>query len=337
MKSLTIAVDMFGCPNRCRHCWLSHMPNRKMEEGADEWIVNSFKPYFEKIEFFSWLREPDYCENYRQRWERDKQLSVNTVPRRFELGSFWHIVRDPEYVHFLKEVGVDCVQLTFFGLREMTDHYMGRKGSFDELLKATDMLIDNKISPRWQAFINQENKDEIVKLLHLSKELKLKERVEAFGGTFRFFVHVGSCDGENLKLYPVRINKGQVPDALIPYFMNYEDNFSESELCEKLKDDTSYVLPHNDEDIVIYVANNYDIFFNFTHIKNEWKVGNLKEDPMDLLVERILNEDIPALKIAGGITVGELVARDGNPSSERLFEEDDYKMYLLNKHLGKGN
>ncbi len=46
MKSLTIAVDMFGCPNRCRHCWLSHMPNRKMEEGADEWIVNSFKPYF---------------------------------------------------------------------------------------------------------------------------------------------------------------------------------------------------------------------------------------------------------------------------------------------------
>ena len=213
-------------------------------------------------------------------------------------------------MHFLKEVGVDCVQLTFFGLREMTDRYMGRKGLFDELLKATDMLIDNKISPRWQAFINQENKDEIVKLLHLSKELKLKERVEAFGGTFRFFVHVGSCDGENLKLYPVRINKGQVPDALIPYLMNY---------------------------IVIYVANNYDIFFNFTHMKNEWKIGNLKEDPMDLLVERILSEDIPALKIAGGITVGELVARYGNPSSERLFEEDDYKMYLLNKHLGKGN
>ena len=72
-------------------------------------------------------------------------------------------------------------------------------------------------------------------------------------------------------------------------------------------------------------------------MKNEWKIGNLKEDPMDLLVERILSEDIPALKIAGGITVGELVARYGNPSSERLFEEDDYKMYLLNKHLGKGN
>ena len=101
MKSITIAADMFGCPNRCRHCWLSHMPNVKMEDGADKWIIDSFKPYFDKIEFFSWLREPDFCDNYRERWEKDKELSVNTTPRRFELASFWRIVRDPEYIHFL--------------------------------------------------------------------------------------------------------------------------------------------------------------------------------------------------------------------------------------------
>lgn len=52
MKSITIAADMYGCPNRCRHCWLSHMPNRKMEDGADQWIVDRFRLYFEKIEFF---------------------------------------------------------------------------------------------------------------------------------------------------------------------------------------------------------------------------------------------------------------------------------------------
>jgi hypothetical protein len=63
-----------------------------MEDGADKWIVDCFKPYFDKIEFFSWLREPDFCDNYRERWEKDKELSVNTTPRRFELASFWRIV-----------------------------------------------------------------------------------------------------------------------------------------------------------------------------------------------------------------------------------------------------
>ena len=335
MKSLTLAVDMFGCPNRCLHCWLSHMPNKKMDDGADKWIVDCFKPYFDKIEFFSWLREPDFCQNYRERWEIDKELSVNTVPRRFELGSFWRLVRDPEYVLFLKEVGVKCVQLTFFGLKETTDRYIGRKGAFEELLKATDILIEHEITPRWQTFINEENKDEIVQLLQLTDELKIKERVEAFGGTFKFFVHAGSCDGENRKLYPVRINKGDVPEVLIPYFLNYGENYSERELCEKLKNDSSYIVPHNEEDIVIYVANDYDLFFNFTHMEKEWKIGNLKTDSIEELVRRILEEDIPALEKARSITVGELVSKYGEFGSNRLFEEDDFKMHLLNTHLEK--
>ena len=45
-RLLALCADMFGCPNRCLHCWLSHMPNRRMEEGADEWIVDLFRPYF---------------------------------------------------------------------------------------------------------------------------------------------------------------------------------------------------------------------------------------------------------------------------------------------------
>ena len=195
-RLLTLAVDMYGCPNRCRHCWLSHMPNRTMEDGADEWIVDQFRPHFDHIEFFSWLREPDFCPDYAKRWERDKQLSVNAVPPRFELASFWRLVRDPAYVSFLKEIGVGCVQLTFFGMEEMTDRYVGRKGAFQELMKATEILIDHEISPRWQTFINEENREELVQLLKLTKELELESRCEAFGGVFRFFVHPGTCDGE---------------------------------------------------------------------------------------------------------------------------------------------
>ena len=160
-RKLALVVDMYGCPNRCRHCWLGRLPNIPPENGADEMLVNSFRPYFEQIEYYSWLREPDFCGEYRARWERDKALSVNCEPQRFELASFWRLVRDGEYAKFLREVGVKVVQLTFFGGEETTDRYIGRKGAYSELLKATEILLQNGIAPRWQAFINAENKHEV--------------------------------------------------------------------------------------------------------------------------------------------------------------------------------
>ena len=104
-------------------------------------------------------------ENFRERWIADNELSSGNKPQRFELASFYKIVREPDYVKFLKEVGTKKVQLTLFGLEEMTDKYVGRKGAFKEILEATEILIANDISPRWQMFINEENKDEIEKLL----------------------------------------------------------------------------------------------------------------------------------------------------------------------------
>ncbi len=333
MKPLVVAADMYGCPNRCLHCWLGHMPNRVMESGADSWIVDKFRPYFDKITFFSWLREPDFCPDYRARWERDKALCVNAVPPRFELASFWCLARESEYAAFLKQAGVGCVQLTFFGGEQTTDKYVGRKGAFKELLKATDVLLEHGISPRWQAFINEENKGEIAYLLSLSEELELKRRAEAFKGVFRFFVHAGSCDGENQKLYGIRICRQHIPRELIPYYLDYDKLFTERELCEMWAREQAPVLPHNENDIVIYVSNTYDLFFNFTHMRPEWKIGNLKTDPIGELVRRIVQEDIPALRKARDITLGELTRRYGDKCSDRVFEPEDYRMYLLNRHL----
>lgn len=26
-QSLTVCLDMYGCHNRCKHCWIGHSPN----------------------------------------------------------------------------------------------------------------------------------------------------------------------------------------------------------------------------------------------------------------------------------------------------------------------
>ena len=46
-----------------------------------------------------------------------------------------------------------------------------------------------------------------------------------------------------------------------------------------------------------------------------------------------MEDNIPALREARMITLGELVNRYGDPASEKAFEQEDYQMYLLNTHL----
>lgn len=335
-NNLTILADMYGCPNRCKHCWLGHMPNRKTPDGSDEMIVNYFKPHFHSITFYSWVREPDYCNNYAERWEKDNNISVNAKPRRFELASFWRLVRDKNYVRFLKSVGVNKVQLTFFGTEEITDWYIGRKGAYQELLQATEILIDNQIAPRWQVFINAKNTTDIIQLLAHSKELKLSERCKAFDRDFSFFIHSGSCDGENRKLYPLRINKEDIPVELIPYYINFSETKTEAELCAILANDDTCFAYHNENEITLNIANNFDVYFNFTHMHPEWKIGNILSDESSELVSRIINEDISALTLARNTPVSALVKRFGNPQSHKIFDSvDDYKTYLLNQLVEK--
>ena len=333
MKKVSLVVDMNGCPNRCKHCWLGHMPNLKMDEKADEFLVEYFKPYFDSVTYYSWVREPDFCEDYKERWIKDNLISVQDKPERFELASFYRLVRDPEYVLFLKENGVKKVQLTFFGLEDMTDAYVGRKNAFQELLQATDILIANEISPRWQAFINEENKDEIVKLLELIRELELYERCKNFGGEFRFFVHEGSCDGENYKLYPIRIQKKHIPEELIPYYLNYEDVLEEKACMELLKEDTAPIHFEISDDIVLNISNQMDVYYNYTHMTAPWVIGNAYREDAGELVRKILTGDTKALNLAGQVSYGELVSRYGDPFSEKVFDPEDYKMYLLNRYL----
>ncbi len=333
MKKLIISVDMYGCPNKCKHCWIGQIDHNSMENKADEYIVNYFKPFFDEITFYSWLREPDIVSGYEERWERDKEISVNSVPERFELGSFYRLSRDANYAKFLKGLGVKKVQLTFFGLEEMTDKYVGRKGAFKELIKATDILLENGIAPRYQAFINQENKEEVAALLDMIKDMRLEERCQIIGIPFEFVVHEGSCEGENKKLYNIRICKEEIPQELIKYYHGYTRLLSEKECCELLENNHSPFVYHNDEDIVLYITSNFDVYFNFTNISPNWKIGNMKNETAEVLVSKILQEDTFALNMARNITLSELVTRYGDFQSNKAFSLGDYKGYLLNCYV----
>ena len=321
-KHVHLVVDMHGCPNRCQHCWLGKLPDHVLSDDDATWIASLFRPYFKDLTFYSWLREPDFASNYKKRWEEDCKLS-SKKPERFELASFYRIVRDPGYVLFLKEVGTKKVQLTFFGGQATTDRYVGRKGAYQELMEATRVLMEYGIAPRWQLFINMDNKDEILPQIEIGKGLGVEE----------IFVHEGSCDGNNAKLYDIRIQKDDIPTELAPYYLDYEKIKTEEECCALLKDSQECFLPHNEDDIVLNITSDFNVYFNFTNPMPAWCLGNLKKDPIEEIVRRAVKEDVPALILSKAMPLGKLVAKYGNAASPKVFDLGDYKMYLLNRYL----
>ena len=93
---IAVTLDMAGCPNRCRHCWLGPTPNRRVSEETLRQVVHRFRewtrpgarePYFQRLIVATWYREPDFAPNYRRLWELEQELSDEGAAQRFELLS----------------------------------------------------------------------------------------------------------------------------------------------------------------------------------------------------------------------------------------------------------
>ncbi len=202
--SITQALDMKGCPNRCRHCWMGWSPNGDMPEADLTSAAVDFAPFARSLEMYDWDREPDYSDRYRERWALCQRLS-GPEPHQphFELASIWRLVRDESYAPWLAGLGVKTIQLTLFGGEETTDWYTGRKGAYQEILHAIDILLENGIAPRIQVFVSKNNLAGLPEVEAVIKNLELDRRCREIGREFACFVHPGSCDGENLRFYDV--------------------------------------------------------------------------------------------------------------------------------------
>lgn len=331
-KSLTVCLDMCGCPNRCAHCWLGAVPNGSLTTDDLRFVAEQFRPFTSSLEVADWYREPDFHDDYKERWELCAALSDRQTPH-FELISYWRAVRDSTYLDWIKSQGVRTAQLTFFGGEALTDRYVGRRGAYRELVETAGLLLEKEIAPRIQVFVNKETLPELPLVEKMIEDLRLAERCAAFGAPFTAFVHAGSCDGENRKLYPIRIEKGHIPEELRPYYLDYDQVLTEAQCCERLRDSTAHEVPRSEDRIVLNIANTFDVYFNFSHMTAGWKIGNLKTDPREEIIHRIAEEDTPALELAHGVTLGELAERYGDPVSEKVFFLEDYQSYLLNRYI----
>lgn len=334
-RDIAIALDMYGCPNRCRHCWLGCPPNRRMTKKDLRWAATQFRnyvprgkqPFIDKLSVMSWFREPDFSDDYEQLCELEAELS-DGKPYRFELLSIWRLARDKKYAKWARKVGPDTCQITFFGMEETNDWFYRRRGAFQDNLTATERLLDIGITPRWQIFLTQKIIPEIGELLNIVERLKLRDRVKSLGGDFDLFMHTPGPDGEARKieyLRPTLEDTKSIPGEIIEsskkHFNVEKLWYTEEELISQIlteKEDSPYAYSYP-KILCFYIKNNWDVFSNMGTLEPWWKLGNLRIDSLQSIFDNFERNRVIGLKTIFTVSIKELAKHFGNPKSRLIY------------------
>lgn len=324
-KRIGVALDMHGCPNRCRHCYLGFGSNHPMVIDDLRWVAEQFRNYvktgnsnIESLTISSSFREPDYSDEYRHLYQVEEELS-DGKPVRHELLSIWRLARDPQYATWAKSVGPDTCQISFFGMEETTDWFYRRKGAFRDALTATERLLEEGMKPRWLIFLTKKLLPELNDLLRLIERLRLRERVQDLGSEFQLFMHLPGPDQEGRKIEHLRPTAEEVsslPEGiLIPSKKHLKRDIlwqSEGELYESIIKDEE--CPPDDEKLLseptqfwFFITNTWDIYSNVGTLEPWWRLGNLKVDSVQTIMRRFERDEITGLNILLHFPQSELV------------------------------
>ena len=334
MSYLGVMVDMAGCPNRCRHCWLGGHKNGNMSMEDFRGIAKQFRGWQDEngqslmeLGFFSWWREPDYRDDYRALWKLEQELSSPGRAQRFELLSIWRLAHDESYAKWAAMLPQKVCQITFFGMEENTDWGTRRSGAFNDCLLATERLIDAGIAPRWQLFITKRCVGELDSFLRLIYDLDLHKRCEAIGQTFEVFIGGISPEGSGYAIENIRMEEDdllRIPQELIHICREGADLLGqpESVLVESLVHEESPANLRTNSPSVSVNAD-FDVYPNIAEPTAWWRLGNLKSDGIDAIIKAYRDETTPGMRANRDIPVRELARRYGDASSKKLYSKDD--------------
>lgn len=342
IETIDLHFDMAGCPNNCRHCWIKTTGKGFVSESDVRLITKDFKELANEIGVYTWYLEPDYLPNYKELWKLEQELSTKSHEH-FELLSDWRIIKDHEYLRWAYDIGVRTCQLTFFGMEETTNKMTGRENAFQEMIEVTDRLILNGISPRYQLFIYDFNIEEITKFLDYIKLLKINERCKANGIEFSLFAHTGSCVGNAMSLYDKWLteeNVSKLPNELVDATkLHFSSNdiseilgLPENVLIEQIIR-TNDIVPIEVDKVILYIDGKLDVYPHFAVQKPWWKIGNLKNESAEKIVDKYLSGETIGQIIRKKIPLSDIVKMFGDSNSRRMFHKSDYIEYITERYL----
>lgn len=341
-QKIAVTLDMAGCPNRCRHCWLGNPPNQRMPEETVRWVVQQFRewirpgesePFAKPMTVMTWYREPDFAPNYRALWELEKELSDEGEAVRFELLSIWRLAKDESYAQWAHDIGTQACQISFFGMEKNTDYLTRRRDSFKDSLLATERLLAVGIRPRWQLFLTERMVPELEEFVGLIHSMELDTRVRELGHEFEVFLQPVAPDGEAFHIEHLRPTVdvlSSIPGYLAEKTKGYQDaptleaclGKAEGEWLDELLQENKPFATYP-ATLAFLVTPALDVFSNVGEPMPWWKLGNLRLEGVDRVMRCFENDQAPGLHGNFQVPVSHLAQRYGRQDSPYLYTRED--------------
>lgn len=351
-NKLSIAFDIYGCPQHCKHCWIGSYNHSDMfpEEIFTEFnkIKNDHgkhKYWGAEIQYLGIdFLEPHYGNNYKEIYSEMDKLNNNhkfDIENNFDLFSIWRITRDESYVHWLKKRGMKYGQIKIFGINETNDYFYGRKGANIDIIKGTNVLLQNGIIPRWQFYYNKIGLNEINDLIKLIDDMNLHKRANELGGEFVFHAVTFDSDGIGFRNHNYRIEKNEIdiiPQSLLENSERYSGKksmfTSESEYYEELFDSNELLELPREHWLWFFITSDWNVYPNFMGIAPWWKIGNLKEDEWNKIITNYVCDNCLGLKTFSNMKIQYLIRKYCNRKSNKVYtSKKDLLVYLVNRYF----
>ncbi len=337
-RRIGLALDVAGCPNRCRHCWLTCHANQPMDERAILEVAGVFRAALsvrtECFQVLTWIREPDFHPDYARLRELERELSDEAVADDWGLLSVWRLARDPHYADWAREHrGAKTCQITYFGTGETNDWFYRRKGAHDDCMAATEACLRAGIIPRWQLFLTKKMVPHLDEWEPLIRDLRLRERCEEIGGEFTVFIHTPSPDGEAFgleRLRPTKADIEAVPMCLMSESRRHlrcVDPLGEPEgrLVRRVLSGELDIPPTLPPQLWFQVTPSFDVYSNLGEMSPPWRLGNLQIDSITDIIRRLETDFPPAFRPAFGVPTPELARAWGQPRGRRYYTPSDLR------------
>lgn len=314
MDKIFINFEITGCLCNCYHCHCDGGAKNKGFMTIDDVIslASKFRESLDTTVSVRLVQEQTYYPDFFDMIiTLENHGFMEKGNRKMLVSNCWGLANRDGFVNQLKNhFGV--VKTTLFGIGKTHDIHAGRKGSYDDIIKATRLCLEQDIDIVWQVMLTQKNAEEIDQLYEIARDLG----VEKIFTTCEHYYAGRIQDSNRIKnFFPQESNlknlKVEVFEAVNGVLK------PEKEYIDDIKKDIQYDISRIDFNEV-YIDRNYNVFPIF-HISPDFLLGNAKKSFNKIIDQILFNKDIaPAIVTKNKLRLNDLIKKYADKDSNEL-------------------
>ena len=331
-QALSVNIHAAPCTNRCRHCWTEGQPRHKEVPTGQVLLVieklaemKSRLPY---VNFFL-LDEPTMHQGFLPIMERASELGL--IGEEFFMatnGALLAKAPDSTWSR-LKKTGCNCLQFTFYGLRDTHDVFAGRPGAFIDLTEAVRRAAEFGFEWFAQIPLHPGNVAELESLMDFLRGLDSTGQARV--GWFPFLWQGRGraalrVRGDLYRSLPEKLTRDRL--QIVEEKQAIGRILADPELSVRKAGDSMCPV------LTLQIERNLQVFCGgacdsggiaaaVPELKTQFLLGELQDGGFEPILEKYCLDRPRILELLDRITWGELAERYGDRSNEEIYYLSD--------------